>query len=343
MAFSRSIDYFGIFGDGGILPDGTVNDATWTSSSPVTLTADSEYNNLTISSGTHYTDGFMLRVAGTLTLNGGKLSDEGNPGTDGQTVAGNVNLSTLTAGGAGDAGTGWLRRVKYGGGSGGAAKTTADSSSNGTEGDGGAADGNYAPTIYIATCGGGAGGNSDYGGSTYGQGGDEVNPLIPVATVNSLFLAAIARQRNTDDTENFCSLGCGSGGGGGGGYPRNGTAVETKGSGGGGGGGGGLIWIAARRIVVNGSFEISVKGGDGGDGQNKTHPVSPVGFPGGGGGGGGGGAIIIIAEQAIGWSVSAGKPTLNVSGGSGGTATAVGGSSPGSDGESGVSYVYILS
>ena len=333
MAFTPSVDYLGIFGDG------SNGDATWTTDQ--LLDADREYNNLTINSGNHNTAGFMLRVRGTLTLNGGKLLDEGDPGDDGQTVAGNINLSTKTAGGSGDVGTGWLRRIKYAGGSGGAAKTTADAQSNGDQGNGSSADGNYAPTYETDFYGGGAGGNSGYGGSTYGQGGDSNSPGIPVATSNNLFLASIAKQRNTDDTENFCDIGGGAGGAGGGGYPRNGTAAEKKGSGGGGGGGGGLIWIAARKIVVNGTLEISAKGGDGGDGQNATAAISPVGYPGAGGGGGGGGTIIVICEQAFGWNPSGGYPTLNVNGGNGGSGTTAG-TNVGTDGEAGKSYVYIL-
>lgn len=335
MAFSPSIDYFGIFGDGSDL------DATWTSASPVTLTVDREYNNLTITSGDHYTDGFMIRVRGTLTLNGGRLLDEGNPGTDGQTVSDSTNLITKSSGGAGDTGTGWLRRVKYAGGSGGSAKNTVDSDSNGSGGSGTSADGNYPPTRYIVNYGGGAGGDS-FSAGVYGKGGSTGSPGLPVATINSLFLAAIARQRNTNDTENFCSLGCGAGGAGGAGYPRTASTGGTKGSGGGGGGGGGLIWIAARKIVVNGSFEISVKGGDGGDGQNAIAPVGAVTYPGAGGGGGGGGTIVVIAEQAVDWNVAGGKPTLNVNGGTGGSGTPAG-INIGSDGEAGESYVYILS
>lgn len=334
MAFTPSVDYLGIFGDG------SNGDATWTTDQ--LLDADREYNNLTITSGNHNTAGFMLRVRNTLTLNGGKLLDEGNPGDDGQTVAGNTNLSTMTPGGASDTGTGWLRRIKYAGGEGGAAKTTVDSASNGTSGDGSSADGNYVPTYETAFYGGGAGGDSEYGGSTYGQGGGSTSPGIPVATSNNLFLASIAKQRNTDDTENFCDIGGGAGGAGGGGYPRNGTASETKGSGGGGGGGGGLIWIAARKIVVNGTFEISAKGGDGGDGQNRLGLAgSAVDYPGAGGGGGGGGTVIVIAEQAFGWNPADGYPTLNISGGSGGSGT-TGGTNRGTAGEDGKSYIYIL-
>lgn len=131
--------------------------------------------------------------------------------------------------------------------------------------------------------------------------------------------------RALDGRGSFGAFNGGSGGGGGAihvGTYTNGTFVS-----GGGGSGAGIVWIAASTIVNSGN--ISARGGNGANGSLG----GGTGNCGGGGGGGGGNVAIITRSTSIGG-------TVNITGGTGGTAVGVGATN-GGNGNAG-SYVMMV-
>ena len=258
---------------------GDGSDGNVTISSNTSLTADKFYNNLTLdSSFTLNPDGYRIFVKGTLTING--------------TIARNGNIGGN--GGAND---------EYG--TGGSALTTNTLGGSGVGGNGG--------TFGVgATVGGAAnpskGGNGGAGGNAAGDSGEGRaggTATAPTQPINAIPFCIMLTDFPTTNKI------LGGGGGGGGGWHN----VQHYG-GAGGGSGGGVIFIAARKIVLNGSIEA--KGGNGGNGYGGGGNYS------GNGGGGGGGFVILI------YNSKTGSGTIDVSGGSVGT-----GGSGGANGSSG--------
>lgn len=250
------------------------------------------YDDLTIDNTQSPT--YTVFVRGTLTITAAGLIDRS--GSDG----GNATSGPPDpgAGGSGATNTG-----KIGGGSDGGA---------GGDGGGGADPGTAGNSEVFGIGGdGGAGGSG--GGGTGGAGGSQ--SVAPSATYRTLVAALQGLTVITGTSSPALTRLIGGGGGGGGG------AANAQVAGGGGGGGGGVTVFVARRIVLEGSIDVS--GGDGGDANNDDDLADEAG----GGGGGGGGVIVLVTR------LRTGSGTLVVAGGAGGAG--VGGGGDGTDGAGG--------
>jgi len=248
------INYQTEFGDGS---DGDV-----TISSPVTLTRDMFYNNLTVNS-TLTTDGYKIYVKGTISGSGiitwGVANNGGNSGSgsSGFGVGGAASGSGLFKNGAGgDGGKNWP-------------------SESGT--------GKSVSLEHSIGVIGGSGGSSGHPG-----GASTVSKLIPITTFRIGAVFGMDILINSSGLTYYPYTASGGGGGGG----SSGNATYYAG-GGGGGAGGGLVWIAAK--IWAGTFEIKALGGNGGNGYYN-------GTLGGGGGGGGGGGVAVIIYAKKTWT-----------------------------------------
>ena len=260
------------------MPFGDGSDGDVVISVDTTLTADMNYNNLTINAGvTLNPDGYVIYVKNNLILNG-TIQRNGNPGLDCDCVQG---------GGP----TWWYYDCWNNGG--GAALPTRSLGGSGAGGTGGGGGGDGPPDQYYCTPGdagssveGIADSNGGNGGGNTGAspkcspgngGTTTTNHNIDCQDINDIITYASAR------------MGGPGGGGGGGG---------ASGAGGGGGSGGGVIYISAKNI--SGSGAISAIGGNGYACQYAT------------GGGGGGGAVVVEYEIKTSFTGS-----ITVNGGSG--------------------------
>ena len=234
------INTFGMFGDGA---DGNVTISTNT-----TLSSNKFYNNLTVNSNiTLNTSGYVVFVAGTLTLNG-NISNSANgtiPAANGTLKGGGAGAAPACGSGCtGNAGPGVIGQGGNGGNGG------ADSGG----GQGGGSGGTVTKIIsgynvssfsdmeanpVFGGTGGGSGGGG--GGGVSGGGGGGGGVVIVLANII-----------NISSTGNIMANG------GVGGVPTGGFC------GGGGGGGGGNIIIYYTSLTNNGS--IQVNGGAGGAG-----------------------------------------------------------------------------
>lgn len=313
-----TLDPSGKFGSG-FLTDityefGTGADGNATISSTGALTSNKDYNNLTINSGVSLSSsGYIIRVKGTLTLNG-KIRANGGNGSAG---------STGTAG-AGCAAPNWpgsLPSPKAGiaGGAGGDGGGNNSPGSAGTIGGTGTAE-----TAGLGSSGliGAAGGVGTTQGPQAGGSGGLGGPAGTLSGpgTNAIFALAALRPLVNPLTPRSLGGSAGSGGGGGGG----GGGMNGIGSGGNGGGGGGSgcnggnIDVAAK--IITGSGKIETKGGNGGQGGTGGNGTASNGGGGGGGGSGGqGGTINLIYNDKSGFTGS-----LDVSGGSAGAAGTAG-------------------
>jgi len=324
-----------LFGDGS---DGDV-----VISNSQSLSRDMYYKNLTIESGGNLrTNSYRVFVKGDLIIkNGGKIHNDGyngvngDDGTQGIFEGGNQIKGRGGSGGAGGqavpsgsfvgcpagftgttGGDGVFSFVP-----GGYNGLSASNASNGASiskglgaagvggsggGSGGGCSGSYFPA-------GGAGGNGGNGGSI-----TDTVINIPRNYVNAYFLI--------DTVPSFTNLGSsaqngGSGGGGGGAINNTSNGSGLSGGGGGAGGAGsagGILWIAANRIVNDGT--ISSNGGNGGNGGNGANGIvdgSNAAAGGGGGGAGGaggaGGVVVLIYGE------KSGSGSVEVKGGTGGS------------------------
>lgn len=265
----------------GIFGDGSDGDAVIATGSPVLISRDMMYDNLTVPNGATLTPrGFRIFVKGVLTIGStGNINDNGknavgiNPG---------LGLSIVSTGFGAASGAGASGKNVTGLGN--ASTTSSNCSLN---------DFNQAPQGGV---GGGATGNA--GGGV----GAAPSPTI-LQKWTSLASMWTARCYNASSTFNG-----GSGGGGGGCLTTGGTATS-----GAGGSGAGIVWIAAKTIVNNGS--ITCNGGSGSDAV-VTGTASA-----GGGGGGAGGMIAIITATNTGIGiVSSNGGTAGLSVGVGTTA-----------------------
>lgn len=246
--------FYGPGTDGDLIVTGT------SSSSPLVLTHDMYYRNLTIPVGEYVdTNGFRVMVSQLCTLNGTLSCD----GVTGSAPAGGAARTTGSLGGSSAGGAGTLSTNSIG--SAGAAAT------NAFGGLGGA--GGYSP----GGPGSGAGGTATNvaGASAYARNPIWANlgvvPDPSLVSLNGSYLKFVG----------------GTGGGGGG------SAGTVTGATGGGGSGGGILMLAARYLVGTGT--ISARGGNGG----QRLPNDGVVGSGGQGGGGGGGIVIVFTSSTI--------------------------------------------
>lgn len=252
---SAPLDDLFLFGDGS---DGNV-----TVSSPLTLTRDMYYNDLTVNKAIT-TSGYRLFVKGTLTLNNNAIVATGSPAS-GTTQPTAAVAGTIGVGGQG--GTG-LVTANSNGGNGGAGDA---GGSGGNGGNGGASSGGtgtssgnsihritidmlFGLALVAGGAGGGAGGNGNAAAKNSGAGGNGGNILAIFARTIDNSASSIA--------EIFKATG-GSGG------DANNIPASANGPGGGGGGGGGWVYVVYK-YKVGGAVTnfISAGGGAGGHGGN---------------------------------------------------------------------------
>ena len=307
-----SLAIAGLFGSG---VDGDV-----TITGTTTLSADMNYNNLTINSGAVLkTNGYAVYVLGTLTTIGtGKIHNNGTAGGNGG------NASSGVVGTAGAAGTGGAGATFTAGKDGGAGVAGVLEGIGTAEGNVGIAGTNANPALGGAGGSGGTGGKNDVSGTQAGgTGGTATSETV---LVKSPSYAGSANLSGTETTANKkatgvgsssgVSLSAGAGGGSGGsgdvGQGGGGPYNSASGGSGGGGGGGGVVFIAAKTITNAGT--ISSNGGNGGDAGTSYFDGGGTGVAGSGGGGGGGGGAVILVYETLNNTGS-----ITASAGSGGT------------------------
>jgi hypothetical protein len=286
-----------------IFGDGASGAATLTGPSPISLTEDTYYTDLTISgagAGINLS-GYRLFVSGTLDLSnagpnaifnngltgnsGGVTAQAGVRGGLGVTVSGygvaNTGIALSGAGGAGGS-------ANTNNASAGAAPAAIAAATRHTAGGAGGA--------------GSAGGNSLFTGAAGGTG--QVTSTSPIAHYlrtlnyggqNSFMIRTTTGGVAAYSLVSIDTVGGRHGGGGGGGSS---SAVAAGKAGGSGGSGGGIAVIYARQIIVGASTNaaaISARGGTGGAGGTSGFTNQA----GGGGGGGGGGGYIYLVYGSI--------------------------------------------
>lgn len=287
---------------------GTGADGAATISSNTSLSGNKQYTNLTIDGGFALNPaGYIIKVNGTLTLNGNIASNGGAGGNAVVDAAGSAGTAAHTAG--------TLPAAKAG--KAGAAGVTG-SNQNGVAGTAGNAE-----TGFIGN--GAAGGIGGTGGSTAGAAG--AGGTLTAGTVIQLFsdLSANAGGSVTTSRVMAGSAGAGSGGSG-----ATGGLGGTTGGGGGSGGNGGHVVIYAKKIT--GAGNITATGGAGGSGGVGTGAGTA---DGGGGGGGSGGYVFVYYSDKTGWSGSA-----TAAGGAAGTkGGSVGSPADGAAGTAGIACV----
>jgi hypothetical protein len=339
---------FDSFTDSLLYGDGSDGDATISGSTQ--LTADMDYENLTIqTSGNLDTNGWVVRVRGTLTIQGsGIVRCDGADGTAGT----NASSATGAAGGAGGQGGGGGSGSKtlptgYGGQTGG----TGGNGHVTTPTAGGPAIWTTTTQISVLVNGagnrlkGGDGGTGKTGAGTDGGAAGAAGEAIP----NTANTGRCLRTELTDPLTVLnlllshgalpagCAAALQAGAGGGGGGANTITAADGGGGGGGGGAGsGGAVLILARAVVCTGwTGRISANGGAGGNGGNGDSVSLPngggSGGGGGGGGGGSGGVVAVFCETcddsanlAAQIEVSSGAAGSQGTGGTGGASAAAG-------------------
>lgn len=291
---SSNAQVYGGCGDG---VDGDV-----TISSPVTLTRDMFYNNLTVNS-TLTTDGYRIFVKDTLSGSGTIKWGVPNAGGNGQQITANTNAGGGSAGA--QSGSGDLKNMA--GQTGG---TNGSCTAGGAGGSGGVAN----PCIGSIASNGGIGGGATTGSFQRGVAGNGGTVVAPVRIFGEYREYTINCIDRSGLIFSFIIPQASAGGGGGGGYTCNSGGNGHNGGGGGGGASGGIIMIVARNIT--GTFTIEANGANGGNGASATFTD---GGGGGGGAGGNGGHIVIISVN----NTHTGTKTVNAgNGGTAGTSTA---------------------
>ena len=244
---------------------GNGSDGSVTISSDITLTEDKNYTDLIINSGiTVDTNGYIIKVSGTLT-NNGTIQNNGSNGQDGADGVDGGN-----GGNAGVAHSSASLAINVGGGGGGGAAGGSTGGSGGRFGEDGE-DGEDADG------GQGAGGNGYY---------KTVMGFIIQMDTSNLHPYGIEPLLETRVPASPVT-------GGDGGYAN----VSRAGSGGGGGGAGasgGIILIGASTIDNQGTIQAN-----GGDGGNGGVCADVDGDDGDGGDGGNGGVVALVYETLI--------------------------------------------
>lgn len=322
---------------------GDASDGNVTISTNTTLTANMQYDTLTINSGIELkTDGYIIQ-ANKIVFGSGtsKIVLNGNDGSNGSAGSSAYEgQGTGRPGGAGGAGgaavgdasaplpQGLAGRAGGNGGSGGNWSGDAPGSlgakSNGTDvSNGNGSDG-------VAGSRGGYSGNPSSGGA----GGDAGEVSVDPAEMFALFDRYPYLHADYDYFGGSATAGGAQGGAGSPGNNYWGMGGSGGSGAGGGGSCGGVIYIAAKEIEGAGLIEsIGGDAGNGANGVTKTsgnHPSSGSGG-GAGGSGGTGGVIVIIYNDISSWT----GDRTDVSGGSAGTAGS-GGASGGQAGVAGI-------
>jgi len=320
-----------LFGDG--------SDGDATISSPTSLTSDTFYDDLTVSS-TLTTNGYRLFVRGILTVSVGGIIEwsgvaGGNGGNGGDAFTDATSATGGAAGAAGTAGTaltdgsipGSLAGPAGGAGGAGVARTGGGNTA-GNAGANGATGTNQAKCMVATASAGAAGGDSGdsnptafFGGQSGGTGGAAGTNTSTILNEIRNYISAYLLYDPQDGTWYNTSPGTGGGGGGASGAVSTGAYRGASGGGGGGGGAGssgGTVAIFARILVNNGT--IRAIGGNGGNGGNAGAASNNGGLSGIGGGGGGaggsggnGGVLVLV------YSSYSGSGTTSVAAGSAGT------------------------
>lgn len=222
---------------------GSMGDLVVPNATPISLTKDSYYQNVTIQgTGSLRTAGWKLHVAGTLTISSaGSVHDDGNAAS-GSTAGGALTGGSSCRGLTGAGGNGVINTV--GGGAAGSTSTASALNNSNASPAGGAG----------GTSGAQAGGAA--GTATASNQGPWGNWL----------------------TGRGASATAWTGGAGGG---SGGCSTATTTSSGGGGSGGGVCWVAAKSIANSG--RISCNGGTGGNATTSSGGNASGGGGGGGG------------------------------------------------------------
>jgi hypothetical protein len=278
-----------IFGDG--------RDGDATISSPMTLTRDMFYENLTVN-GTLDTNGHRVFVRRTISGTG-TIRFNGESGEAG----GAGGLTSGGSGGAGGAVGGGFFSTTPGsdGGNGGNGVIVPEAGLHGLD--------RLAHNLMAASTGGAGGSGPIQPGASGGGGGLASASLLAPDTSNLPFLQiSLGINPTTFEVGRIFPAAGAGGGGGGGGFDNLGDDDRGGGGGGGGGASGGIVFIAA--MNWSGFFAMEARGGAGGNGGSGSNQQTPAG--GGGGAGGNGGSIIVVFSQKD-WVGS-----FDVSGGAGG-------------------------
>lgn len=302
-------------------PGGTADPAI--SSGTTTISADTNYDALTISGTGIFVPNAIIRVKGRLKLTGASAVIKRNGaagnagaagGTGGVAASGSAPVAGAILGGT---------FASIVGGAGGTAAGTTAGAATAQAGFGGP--GGTSPTAGSGS--GGAGGAGKVGGVVVGPG---------ISTLQALLLAPpiFCNSNSSTIQSNLGGTAGGSGGGGGG--------DGTSGGGGGSAGvGGAPIWIYCAEFETDGTTAASAIQSIGGAGAIGGTPAA--GNRGGGapGGGGGGGPIYIVVGKRIGSAVTNLIDASGGAGATGGSGTGTGTGSPGSNGGDGGRIVII--
>lgn len=289
-----ALTMFGMFGDA---RDGNAT----ISSGTTTLARDMFYNDLTISgTGSINTNGYIIRVLGTLNISAAPASAITAIGTNGGSTA-------ATTAGAQPAAPSTGRSLAFGqrGAAGTAGATAAATQATAIPAATGVVLGGGAGT----SASGGNGGNGSVAGSLGGF-GNAGTAALNIPTLGSLSTTNIG-------TANIGGYAAGGGTGGSG----DGTA---GGGGGGSGNGGGVVWVYARKINRSGSTAAAAITARGGNGGNGGVPAGGNRGGGGGGGGAGGGVVRIVYETLLGSTATNALDASPGTGGNGGNGTGTG-------------------
>lgn len=231
-----------------------------------TISAPVEWNDMTVEEGVVLQIGAPIQVRGTLTLNDGAALVCDGP------LSGYYDTGTASPL--------WLRTGTKGGMYAGATPVAFG----------------YAPTDIDVVAPGGNGGNGGQGtggagqtGATWGTAAAWTPTESGILMAPPGFWAGPIDCPSTSPTARVCRLHALAGGMGGGA-----GGAGTGSDGGDGGHGAGVIWLAARKVVVNGTPIFSANGSAGYAADNIQE--------GGGSGGGGGGVIVLIYETLTGAS-----------------------------------------
>lgn len=301
-------------GSTGTFAFGGGSDGNVTVTSPITLSRDMYYGNLTVSgSGSIKTNGYRVFVNGILdltTASANAIHWNGNDGGNASGQTGGTPASAMTAVTVGGSAAG------SNSGAGGAINT-----------NGGVAQ--VAPPQATPSLGGPAG-DSNSGGTGSGGGSGGAGRTSNGVANGSDF--------NRFATDLLWGITMYVGGNSSPGGPGGGGAATTDTGGGGGGGaaGGGIVYIACNQLKRTGAAAgaISAKGGNGGNGANA--PGGGTGGSGSGGAGAGGGFVFLM-YGTLGDATPATDliDTSGGSGGSGGTSSSGGGNGGGAGGGGG--------
>lgn len=303
--FDYRINYFGSGADGDVII-----------STDTTLTADKNYNSLTINDGvTLNPGGYRIFVKEeTIFLGSGKIARNGNSASG---STGGAALAAGTIAGALGGKNGGASGEYTGGGSSGYPGGNGENSTSITNlnGAAGGQGGDAVDGVRV----GGAGGTA---GTATGEDASFTNveqlsvSTLSLDTENIEYISNIALVVGSS-SGNTLSNSASSGAGGGGATDGN---SKVGGNGGGSGGNGGVVYLASKNIItVNGSDFIQVKGGNGADGADAPTGVALNTGGGGGGGAGGNGGLAIVIYRNL-----SGTGTINVSRGTSGVGGAKG-------------------